>query len=106
MQYILVIAKEVAFPPQAFVATWNADPTCRKLAEAAIDCSTKAVYEPDSRVPLPLLEVTDKSAPSAAILASIQKTFQKKYTHQPTEIIQLEKPNGQRVLLIKQANPQ
>ena len=73
MQYILVIAKEVAFPPEAFITTWNADPTCRALAEADIDCSTKVVYEPDSRVSLPLLEATNQDASNVPPLMGHQR---------------------------------
>ncbi|MFN8488794.1 MAG: hypothetical protein U0350_14425 [Caldilineaceae bacterium] len=106
MQYILVVAQEVALPPQEFVAAWNADPTCHRLAHASIDCSTKAVYEPNRRIPLPLLDIADADPPTALLLASIQQTMQKRQVNKPTELIQVEKPDGNRVLLIKGVEPQ
>lgn len=106
MQYILVVAQEVALSPQEFIAAWNADPTCSVLAQASIDRSTKAVYEPNRSIPLPRLDVADSSLPTALLFASIQKTMQKRWVSQPTELIQLEKPDGNRVLLIKRVKPQ
>jgi len=106
MQYILVVAQEVALSPQEFIAAWNADPTCSVLAQASIDRSTKAVYEPNRSIPLPRLEVADSALPTNLLFASIQKTMQKRWVSQPTELIQLEKPDGNRILLIKCVEPQ
>ena len=104
MHYMLVVSKDVAIPPQEFVAKWNADPTCRVVARASIDYSTKSVYEPNAAgSPLPVLETFACDVATAPFYELIKIILCKPRGHKPTEIIQLEKPNGARVLLIKGA---
>ena len=98
MQYTIVIANGVAISTQDFVATWNADPACCAFACANVDYSTKAVYEPGTTYALPVLEAATAEICPQAFYKLIRRTLQ---TRQQTEIIQLEKPNGARVLLVR-----
>src|SRR4051794_6783279 len=97
MQYTIVVAKDVAISTQDFVATWNADPACCALACATVDDSTKAVYEPGTIYALPMLEMLTAESCPQTFYRLIRRTLQ---TRQQTEIIQLEKPNGARVLVV------
>ncbi len=101
MQYTLVVAKAVAIPAQDFVTQWNADPICYALAYARIDGSTKSVYASGVTVALPMLEVGAVDVDRAMFHRLIKRTLQKSLLYQPTEIVELAKPNGARVLLVK-----
>ena len=104
MHYTLIVSKDVAIPPQDFVAKWNADPACRAVASASVDYSMKSVYEPGAAcAPLPALEMFAKDVTVYTFYELIKAVLGKQPGCTPTEIIQLEKPNGTRVLLVKRA---
>jgi len=112
MNYVLVVSKDLAIPLQDFVARWNADPTCRAVARASVDYSTKSVYAPCA-VPLPALELFEEDAAIYPFYELIQTVLCKQpvckqavckpAACKSTEITQFEKPNGARVLLVKAA---
>ncbi|MCX6043800.1 MAG: hypothetical protein NT075_01710 [Chloroflexi bacterium] len=101
MQYTLVVAKDVAIPVQDFVTQWNADPACYAMAYASIDDSIKSVYSPDVRTALPTLDVQPVEIDQATFHALIKRTLQTSPLYPPTEIVELAKPNGTRVLVVK-----
>ncbi len=102
MHYMLVVSKDVAIPPQEFVAKWNADPPCRAVARASVNYSTKSIYEPGAAgAPLPVLETLAVDVATTTFYDLIKVILCKQRGHKSTEIIQLEKPNGTRVLLVK-----
>ncbi|CAN5765111.1 hypothetical protein BH10CHL1_BH10CHL1_40870 [soil metagenome] len=103
MQYTLVVAKDVASLGQDFVAQWNADPACYAIAYADIDHSTKSIYEPGVTTALPMLKVAAEFD-TATLYLLIKRTLQKTALSEPIEIIEVAKPNGARVLLIKCAS--
>ncbi len=103
MQYTLVVARDVAILPQDFVNQWNADPACRAIAYASLDDSTKAVYKLGVTYPLPTLEIGAANVDPALFYALIKRILQQQSVCRPTEMIELEKPNGARVLVIKGA---
>ena len=101
MQYTLIIAKNVEISPQDFVSQWNADPVCRAITYASIDDSIKSVYASGVAYPLPALEIRAAKIDPAIFYALIKRILQQHSVCRPTELIELEKPNGARVLLIK-----
>ena len=104
MYYMLVVSQDVAISPQDFVVQWNANPTCCTVARASVDYSTKYVYEPCATgAPLPTLDLFDEDGATQPFYELIKTVLCKQPVGKSPEIIQLEKPNGTRILLIKDA---
>jgi hypothetical protein len=103
MKYTIVVTKDVVLPPQEFVNRWNADSACRAVACASVDYSTKSVYEPGVTGALPALDLSTIDVNPVTFYGLIIRILQKQQVYKQTEIIELEKPNGERVLVIKGA---
>lgn len=100
MQYTIVVASKLAFAPQDFAAAWNADPTGRAIAKASTDQRVKSVYEPGAKDAL-LASLDVKADIETNEVCDSVQNFLRQQLQEQTEIIQVEKPDGTRFLVIK-----
>jgi hypothetical protein len=101
MEYHVALSPELGLSPEQFVAAWNATADCQAAAEASVTSPRSAQFDPT------LLGVTLTVASSLALgVASnalydlIPQLLAGQGVRKRTEILQVEQPDGSRLLVV------
>ncbi len=97
MEYQLALSPDLDLDPDSFVEAWNADAECRAAAEARLE-ATPASYDLGTAAAV-ILGVGTGMAANA--FWDLIKTFIEGRVRRRTEITQLERPDGTRVLVVR-----
>ena len=107
MEYYLALAPEFEISAAEFAAAWNADPECRKLAEAAITHAAPKGFPLDPAGLLVLI-VTFAGGIAADVLKDaikerLKKLIDRKFpnTPQPVADVAILDQHGQPLVLVK-----
>lgn len=102
MDYQIALSPELGLSPQDFITGWNETPECRALAHADLGESTSAQYDPLlAGAAVAVLGSLALNVVSNALYDLIKKVLAKKGVQQRTEIIQLDQPDGTRLLIVR-----
>jgi hypothetical protein len=101
MDYKIVLSPELALEPADFVAAWNDTPTCRAVAEASLATWTVAQFDPTllSQAGVVLSGVA-LGVVSDAVYDLIKRVLARQGVRKCTEILELEQPDGSRLLVV------
>ncbi len=100
MDYQIVLQPELNLSPGDVVEAWNGMPECQKVAKAHLTESTSTQCSLFAAAGVALSSVA-LGVISNTLFDLIKKVFVKKGVTKQTEIIQLDQPDGSRLLVVK-----
>jgi hypothetical protein len=106
MDYQVILSPELSITPEAFIAAWNADPSCRDTALAARLDAPPAGYPVDPGTVLVFLGGVATTLATGVITNLISDLLKQKFFHtkQPPssmDIVVIEHAPGTRLLVVK-----
>jgi len=101
MDYQIALHPDLNLSPADFVKAWNDTPECREMAKANLDEPTSAQYDPFAAAAVAVLSGVAIGVAANALYDRIKKVFIKKDVTKQIEIIQLDLPDGSRLLVVK-----
>lgn len=102
MEYQIAVPPDLDVKPAGFVETWNEDPACRAVAEARVAESTAEHYDPALVAGgLAVLGSVALGVASNALYDLIKRVLTRQGVRQQIEIMQLDQPDGSRLLVVK-----
>ncbi len=100
MDYQIALSPDLDLSSDDFIAAWNDIPECRDVAEARLAKPTSAQYDPFTVAAAALSSVA-LGVTASALYDLIKKVLAKKDITKQIEIIQIEQPDGHRLLIVK-----
>ncbi len=102
MLYHLALAPDVPVTAAAFVTAWNATPACREVAEARLETATAATFDPGLGLDVwAVLGSVALGVAGNAVYDLIKRVLTAQGVRKQTDIVQIEQPDGSRVLVVK-----
>ncbi|MFQ5814822.1 MAG: hypothetical protein ACE5I2_16715 [Anaerolineae bacterium] len=102
MEYQIALPPELGLSSEEFVAGWNDDQDCLAIAEAGLAEPTTKQYDPTlATAALAVLGSVALNVASNAIYDLIKHVLAKKGVRRDVEIMQLDQPDGSRLLVVK-----
>lgn len=103
MEYQIALSPELGVSPADFVAAWNETAACRAVATAGLAESTSRHYDPSLVAAAALTVLRDVSLGVAgnALYDLIKQTLAGRGVRRETAIIQVERPDGTRLLIVR-----
>ena len=102
MEYRIALPPELGLSSEEFVAGWNEDQECRAVAQAGLAEPTSKHFDPTlATATLAVLGSVALNVASNAIYDLIKHILIKKGVRQDVEIMQLDQPDGRRLLVVK-----
>lgn len=96
---------QLALPPNLnpadFVAAWNDNPACRTAAEARLAVLPPAQFDPTLTGAAAVLSAVALGVASNALYDLIKAVLIQQGVRRQTEIVELQQPDGTRVLVVK-----
>ena len=101
MDYHVALSPELDLSPEKFAAAWNEAPECRDLAQARLSQTRSAqFYGTLLTVTLTVLSSLVLGAAGNALYDLIKELLWQQGVRKRTEIVQLEQPDGSRLLVV------
>ena len=102
MDYQIALSPDLGLSAEDFVSAWNETPECRAVAEARPDRSAAAQYGPTLLAgALAVLGGVAINIVSNALYDLIKQALARRGVKTQTEIVQLDRPDGTRLLVVK-----
>lgn len=103
MDYQIALSSELGVSPADFAAAWNETAACREVATADLVASTFRHYDPSLLAAAALTVLRDVSLGVAgnALYDLIKQALAGRGVRRETEIIQVERPDGTRLLIVR-----
>ena len=102
MDYQIALSPELGLSPEAFVSGWNERPDCQEVAQARLEEGAGASYDPLlAGAALAVLGSVAINLASNALYDLIKGVLIEQGVRRETEIVQVEGPDGSRLLVVK-----
>ncbi|MGH7492896.1 MAG: hypothetical protein ACREOO_10935 [bacterium] len=104
MNYEIAVPPELRISPDDFVAAWNETPECREaaIAHKAEPRTRTRSFDPSSLTPaLAVLGTVAAGVGTNALYDLIKQALTRKGVKKQTEITQIERPDGTKILIVK-----
>ena len=104
MDYQIALSPDLGLHPEAFAAAWNATAECRAVSEARVATSTAAQFDPSLTNALMVVLGNVAVGLATNILYDLIKdALAKRGVSRQTEFVQIDRPDGTRLLVVKTA---
>lgn len=101
MDYQIALPPELGVSPAEFIAAWNADAKCRAVAEAHIEHPSGVQYDPVLvAAGLAVLAGLASGVAGNALYDLLKELLFRQGVRKRMEIMQLEQPDGSRLLVV------
>lgn len=98
----IAFAPELATDAAGFVDDWNRTPDCRNIAQAEVGTAAAATFDPGALVDaVALLTSVATGIAANMIYDRIKQVMAKRRGPAPVEIIELQQPDGTRLLIVR-----
>ncbi len=107
MEYQLALSPDLGLDPAEFVTAWNTAPEHRPIAEVRLAPSTgAAAYDPLLLAgAITVISTVATGVLTNVLSEQIKQLLAKKGSQKHTEIVELEQPDGSRMLVVQMDEP-